>query len=48
MRVIRVDDEPEYGVALGSILVSLLEPRAGPGAAPSTAGTSGIISTRAA
>lgn len=29
MRVIRVDDEPEYGVALGSILVSLLEPEKG-------------------
>lgn len=29
MRVIRVDDEPEYGVALGSILVSLLEPAPG-------------------
>jgi len=29
MRVIRVDDEPEYGVALGSILVSLLEPSPG-------------------
>ena len=29
MRVIRVDDEPEYGVALGSILVSLLEPAEG-------------------
>ena len=26
MRVIRVDDDPAYGVALGSILVSLLEP----------------------
>jgi hypothetical protein len=31
MRLIAVDDEPEYGVALGSILVSLLEP--GPGQA---------------
>lgn len=29
MRVIRVDDDPPYGVALGSILVSLLEPEAG-------------------
>ena len=29
MRVIDVDDEPEYGVALGSILVSLLEPESG-------------------
>jgi hypothetical protein len=29
MRVIRVDDEPAYGVALGSILVSLLEPAPG-------------------
>ncbi len=29
MRVIRVGDEPEYGVALGSILVSLLEPAEG-------------------
>ena len=29
MRLIRVDDEPEYGVALGSILVSLLEPEPG-------------------
>ena len=29
MRVIRVDDDPEYGVALGSILVSLLEPAPG-------------------
>jgi hypothetical protein len=29
MRVIRVDDEPEYGVALGSLLVSLLEPAPG-------------------
>ncbi len=29
MRVIRVDDDPEYGVALGSILVSLLEPEPG-------------------
>jgi len=29
MRVIRAEDEPEYGVALGSILVSLLEPQAG-------------------
>lgn len=29
MRVIRVDDEPEHGVALGSILVSLLEPAEG-------------------
>ena len=26
LRIIRVDDDPEYGVALGSILVSLLEP----------------------
>ena len=29
MRVIHVDDDPEYGVALGSILVSLLEPDPG-------------------
>ena len=29
MRIIRVDDDPEYGVALGSILVSLLEPSPG-------------------
>lgn len=29
MRIIRVDDEPAYGVALGSILVSLLEPAPG-------------------
>lgn len=29
MRVVRVDDTPEYGVALGSLLVSLLEPRPG-------------------
>lgn len=29
MRVIRVDDEPEHGVALGSLLVSLLEPAPG-------------------
>lgn len=29
MRVTRVDDEPAYGVALGSILVSLLEPEPG-------------------
>ena len=29
MRVIRVEDEPEYGVARGSILVSLLEPAEG-------------------
>lgn len=29
MRLIHVDDEPEYGVALGSILVSLLEPAPG-------------------
>jgi len=29
MRVIRVEDDPEYGVALGSILVSLLEPAPG-------------------
>ena len=29
MRGIRVDDEPEFGVALGSILVSLLEPSPG-------------------
>jgi hypothetical protein len=29
MRIIRVDDEPAYGVALGSILVSLLEPEPG-------------------
>ncbi len=29
MRIIHVDDDPEYGVALGSILVSLLEPAPG-------------------
>lgn len=29
MRVIRVEEEPEYGVGLGSILVSLLEPHPG-------------------
>jgi len=29
LRIIRVDDDPEYGVALGSILVSLLEPTPG-------------------
>lgn len=29
MRVIRVDDDPPYGVALGSLLVSLLEPAEG-------------------
>lgn len=29
MRVIRVEDEPEYGVGLGSVLVSLLEPEEG-------------------
>jgi len=29
VRVLRVDDEPEYGVALGSVLVSLLEPAPG-------------------
>ena len=29
MKVVRVDDEAPYGVALGSILVSLLEPEAG-------------------
>ena len=29
MRLIHVDDDPEYGVALGSILVSLLEPEPG-------------------
>lgn len=29
MRVIRVEEEPEYGVGLGSILVSLLEPEPG-------------------
>ena len=29
MKLIRVEDEPEYGVGLGSILVSLLEPAEG-------------------
>jgi hypothetical protein len=29
LRIIKVDDDPEYGVALGSILVSLLEPLPG-------------------
>ena len=29
MRIDRVEDDPEYGVALGSLLVSLLEPTAG-------------------
>ena len=29
LRIIRVDDDPEYKVALGSILVSLLEPAPG-------------------
>lgn len=29
LRIIKVDDEPEYGIALGSILVSLLEPKPG-------------------
>lgn len=29
MRIVRVEDDPEYGVALGSILVSLLEPKPG-------------------
>ena len=29
MQIVNVDDDPEYGVALGSILVSLLEPEEG-------------------
>ena len=33
MRIVRAEDEAEYGVALGSILVSLLEPEPGQGVA---------------
>ena len=40
MRIIRVDDDPEYGVALGSILVRLLEPR------PRTLGSKAVEALR--